>query len=152
MRKSPSNEKYNVHASMDREVRENNSNDECDEPKLFVVRGKPDFTVDLSEYNWKRINTPTPEQKKFFESTPGYKEHKELIIYGGSQGIAVVQANYKKDKHKVDIYLNDCTGGDTLQMQVIKNMFEMEWGLTLENTNGFHTKKYSKLEGKAKSN
>jgi hypothetical protein len=114
-------------------VKEPLSDDESEIPKLFIVRGKPDFTVDLSEYNWRRINTPTLEQKKFFQSTPGYKEHKELIIYGGPQGIAVVQANYKKDKHKVDIYLNNCAEDSNDKIKGIKSMFELEWELPLED-------------------
>ncbi len=100
------------------------------EVRLFVVNGKPDFSdVNLYPYGWKRINKISPKEKKFFENTPGYKDYKETIIYEGPQGKAIVEANYKKDRHRVAIYLN--TFDDPSEADAIKFMFQSEWGYVL---------------------
>ncbi len=104
---------------------------ERNEVKTFIVKGKPDFSdLNLSSYNWKRINKPSFKEKQFMENTPGYKDYKETIIYEGPQGKAIVQANYRKDQHKVAIYLNN--PDDPLKMEAVKFMFQSEWGYQLK--------------------
>ena len=142
-----------MHSGLEnKEVREENLGDELETLKLFVVRGKPNFSdLSLKEYGWKRINTPSIEQQKFFENTPGYKDYKETIIYQGPQGITVVQANYRKDKHKVAIYLNN--GLDySNKMNDVKFMFEREWEYKLEESEDLNKANDSGLEEKISSN
>ncbi len=134
-------------------IKKDLSSNESEIPLLFVVRGKPDFSdLNLREYGWKRINNHSPEEKKFFKNTSGYKEYKELIIYEGPQGIAVVQANYKKDKHKIAIYPNFLSEEDPYKMKAVKLMFEREWGLRLEEDEYSNKEKNSGLENKIESN
>lgn len=101
---------------------------------VFLVNGKPDFSdLNLTSYNWERINKPSLKRKEFVESTPGYKDYKETIVYQGPQGRAIVHANYRKDQHKVAIYIDN--PDDHLKMEAVKFMFQSEWGLILQEIN-----------------
>ncbi len=101
------------------------------EMEVYIINGKPDFSdIHFEKYGWKRINKFSLEEKKTLENTPGYKDYKETIIYEGSQGKAIVHANYKKDRHKLAIYVNNLD--DPLNMTIIRSMFQAEWGLPLE--------------------
>ena len=99
---------------------------------VFLVNGKPDFSdFNFTSYNWERINKPSLTQKEFMENTPGYKDYKETIIYKGPQGRAIVHANYRKDQHKINIYINN-PDEDHLKMNAVKFMFQSEWRLILQ--------------------
>ncbi len=102
---------------------------------VFLVRGKPDFSdLNFTSYNWERINKPSLKQKEFMENTQGYKDYKETIIYKGPQGRAIVHANYRKDQHKINIYI-DNPDESHLKMNAVKFMFQSEWGYQLKEIN-----------------
>lgn len=123
--------------------------------KFFKIKGKPDFNSDLREYGWKARNPITAEQKKFLEGTPGYLNYKETIVYNGPQGNAVLNANYKKDSHKLKINLNNYQDESSDTMEIVKSMFEREWGCTLNDPETKETKREDPIFGlvqKLKSN
>jgi hypothetical protein len=94
--------------------------------KLFIIHGKYDFDgLDLSDCGWEGVNLINPKQKKFLETTSGYKDYKEDIIYKGPQGNAIMHLNKKTDIHKLKINLN-IPSDDTMNM--LKSMFELGLG------------------------
>jgi hypothetical protein len=140
MKKSPSNNKYNVHTGIDRskdsEICVENALEKKSDTshKFFKIKGKPDFgDLNLREYGWKIRNPITVEQKKFLEGTPGYLNYKETIFYNGPQGNAILHANYKKDSHKLKINLNSYQDENSDTMEIVKSMFEREWGCKLDD-------------------
>ena len=153
MKKSPSNEKYNVHTGIDRskdsEICVENALEKKSDTshKFFKIEGKPYFSADLREYGWKIRNPITAEQKKFLESTPGYLNYKETIVYNGPQGNAILHVNYKKDSHKLKINLNSYQDESSDTMKIVSSMFEREWGCKLDDPEAKETKREDPIFG-----
>jgi len=97
--------------------------------KLFIIKGKGiDFgDLNLKEYQWEIRNAPTPQQKRFLESTSGYLDHKETIFYTGPQGNAILHVNKKKHIHKLKINIYNYGDENPNTMKMVKSMFEREW-------------------------
>ncbi|HPJ86922.1 MAG TPA: hypothetical protein PLU55_02305 [Candidatus Pacearchaeota archaeon] len=127
LEENPRYKKYCVYSNMKSEITGMDL-PKSDEPdhKIFIINGKYDFNgLDLSSYNWKKSNTITPQQKKFLETTTGYKDYKENVFYQGPQGNVMMHLNYKTDIHKLKVNLNKASR-DT--MKAVKSMFELELG------------------------
>ncbi len=119
--------RHHIYSNMKSEIIERDllKSDESDH-KTFIINGKYDFDgLDLSLSNWKRSNPITHQQKKFLETTPGYKDYKENVFYKGPQGNAIMHLNYKTDIHKLKVNLN-MASNDT--MHAVKSMFELGLG------------------------